>query len=85
MADPIPVRITVLDTWNESLLVADPNQSIGELKAQALAAIPLNTPPEEYLVKYRGAELSDSVSLAESGVTAHAPLIVLRRRRAPSR
>ena len=85
MADQIPVRITVLDTWNESVIVADSNQSIGELKTQALAAVPLKRNSDEYLVKFRGAEVADAVSIAQAGLTPYAPLIVLRRSRAPSR
>jgi hypothetical protein len=42
--------------------------------------------PEEYVVKFRGAEVFDeSLSLAESGVVANAALIVMPRRRRPVR
>jgi hypothetical protein len=42
--------------------------------------------PEEYLVKFRGAELFDeSKSLSEAGVVPNAALIVLPRRRRPVR
>ena len=57
--------------------------TLGELKRQALVATRVTRDPAGYLVKYRGAELADGVSLAEAGVVPNGGLIVLSCKRRP--
>lgn len=85
MSSDLPLRVTVLDTWDEVPLHLPPETAVGELKALALTASRVTRSPAEYQVKYLGAELMDEgATLAESGVVANAALIVLSRRRRPS-
>jgi len=82
----LPVRVTVLDTWDELELHATPDTPVSELKALALAKAGVTDPAGEYLVKYRGAELPESGrTLGDAGVVPNAALIVLPRRRIPAR
>ncbi|MDZ4674990.1 MAG: hypothetical protein SGI84_11085, partial [Gemmatimonadota bacterium] len=86
MSAAIPVRVTVLESWDEVSFAPSPETAIHELKRLALRATRTKGAPEDFLVKYLGAELSDeSASLVASGVVPHGALIVLRRRRAPTR
>lgn len=86
MSAPIPVRVTVLESWDEVAFAPAPDMPIGELKRLALAATRTRGAPEEYMVKYLGAELGDeAASLGASGVAANGALIVMRRRRTPTR
>jgi len=81
----LPVRVMVTDAWDEVPLQLPGSTTLGELKRQALEATRVTRDPAGYLVKYRGAELSDQQSLAEAGVVPNAGLIVLARRRRPVR
>lgn len=84
MSAPLPVRITVTPVWDEVLLELPAETPVGEVKRQALAATRVVDDPARFLVKYRGAHLSDEQqSLREAGVVPNAPLIVLPRRRWP--
>ncbi len=86
MSGLLPVRVTVLDTWDEVAMALPPETSVGELKSRALEASGVRHPGSGYLVKFLGAELLDeSASLAAAGVFANAALIVLGRRRVPAR
>jgi len=81
-----PVRVTVLDTWDEIGFDAEPGMPLVELKAAALARAGVSRPPEEYLVKYLGAELAEgSTTVADAGIEPNGALIVLRRHRSPVR
>ena len=83
---PIPVRVMVEDAWDQVTLELPPAAQVREAKQRALALTHSQGRPEEYLVKFRGAELFDeSKSLTEAGVVANAALIVLPRRRRPVR
>jgi hypothetical protein len=74
--------VTVLDTWDSVTLEMPPGTTPADVKRLALAHMGIRRPPEEYVLKYNGAELFDEGrSLAEHGVPAHAALIVLPRRR----
>jgi hypothetical protein len=76
----------VEDVWDEVALELPPDTAVGEIKRQALAATHVKRDPSEYVLKFRGAELSDeSRSAAESGLVANSALIVLGRRRRPVR
>ena len=84
--NPIPLRVMVLDTWDEISLQVPPTALVSDLKAQALAAARVRTPPKDYLVKFRGAELTEGTqTLGDAGVVANAGLIVLARARIPVR
>ena len=85
-AQAIPVRVMVEDVWDEIQLDVPPGTPLGDLKAHALrrAGVPRNA--EDYVVKFRGAELTDEDrSLRDWGVGPNASLIVLSRRRRPVR
>jgi hypothetical protein len=82
----LPLRVMVQDVWNEVQLALPPSHSIGELKQVALQQAHVRRDPSEYLVKFRGAELSNEAgSLEQAGVVPNANLIVLPRRRRPVR
>lgn len=84
-AGGIPVRVTVLDTWDTVALDGAPDLRVGDLKRQALRAAGSARRPDGCQVKYRGAVLEDDLSLAAAGVVPHAALIVLSTRRRPVR
>lgn len=81
----IPVRVMVLDAWDEVRLEAAPDALVSDLAARALALAGQPGDPAGYLVKYQGAELYGTATLADAGIGADAPLIVLPRRRTPVR
>ena len=84
MTAVLPLRVTVEDVWNEVLLEVPAATPVGEIKRQALAATHVQRPPSEYVVKYRGAELSDEGrTAADAGLVPNGALIVLARRRRP--
>lgn len=82
----LPIRIMVQDAWDQVALELPAATSVSEAKQRALALTHSGGRPEEYLVKFRGAELLDeSRSLGDAGVVANAALIVVPRRRRPVR
>jgi hypothetical protein len=86
MTSVLPLRVMVEDVWNEVPLEVAPATPVGEIKRQALAATHVRRSPSDYVLKYRGAELSDeSRSAADSGLVPNGALIVLARRRRPVR
>jgi hypothetical protein len=86
MTAPLEVRVTLLDTWDESTMRLPPGTLISELKRRALARSGIRRAPSEYLVKYQGAELDEAGrTLADAGVAPNSALIVLSRRRQPVR
>jgi hypothetical protein len=86
MSAVLPLRVMVEDVWNEVFLELPDATSVGDIKRQALALTHVRRDPAEYVLKFRGAELSDeSRSLAEAGLVPNAALIVLSRRRRPVR
>lgn len=86
MSAPLPVRVTVLDTWDEVSLDLSSGTTVAEVKRQALESMRVSRPPSEYVLKYLGAEMTDdSATLATAGVLPNAALIILSRRRIPAR
>jgi hypothetical protein len=86
MTAVLPLRVMVEDVWNEVFLELPDATLVGDIKRQALALTHVRRDPAEYVLKFRGAELSDeSRSLAEAGLVPNAALIVLSRRRRPVR
>jgi hypothetical protein len=84
--NPIPVRVMVLDVWDEIRLDLAPTVSVRDLKAKALEAAWVRRPADQYLVKFRGAELAEGdQTIGDAGVVANAGLIVLARARSPVR
>jgi hypothetical protein len=82
----VPVRVMVEDVWNEVWLELPADTPVGEIKRQALALTRVTRDPSEYVLKYRGAELSDeSRTVSAAGLVPNGSLIVLSRRRRPVR
>jgi hypothetical protein len=80
------LRVMVQDAWDEIPLDLPPGTSLAELKQLALEATKVIRDPDEYLLKFRGAELYDeSRSLADAGLVMNGAVIVLPRRRRPVR
>ena len=86
MSGGVPVRIKVTPTWDEVRLELPADTPVSELKRRVLAMSFINDDPERYIVKFRGAQVLDETrSLAQAGIGANAPLIILNRRRQPVR
>jgi hypothetical protein len=86
MTAPLPLRVMVQDAWDEVQLALPSATSLAELKRQALEATRTAGDPQAYVLKFRGAELTDeSRSLADAGLVPNGALIVLRKRRRPVR
>ena len=82
----LPLRVTVEDVWGEVFLELSDDLPVGEVKRQALELTGVKRDPSQYVLKFRGAEMSDeSVSLANAGLVPNGALIVLARRRRPVR
>jgi hypothetical protein len=82
----VPVRVMVEDVWDEVWLELPADTPVGEIKRQALALTRVKRDPSEYVLKYRGAELSDeSRTVSAAGLVPNGSLIVLSRRRRPVR
>jgi len=82
---PLSLRVMVLDSWDEVLIEADPNARVAEVKEQALAQAQVTRPPDSFLVKHHGWEVSETATLADAGIGPNAALIILPRRRQPVR
>lgn len=86
MTSPLRLRVMVHDAWDEIPLDLPPSTSLAELKRLALDATKVTRSADEYLLKFRGAELYDeSRSLAEAGLVPNGAVIVIPRRRRPVR
>lgn len=82
----IPLRVMVLDTWDEIPVLAPGDMRVAEVKARALEAARIVQPPESYLVKFRGAEVAEgATTVAGAGLVPNASLIVMARRRIPAK
>jgi hypothetical protein len=82
----LPVRVMVEDVWDEVWLELPAETPVGEIKRQALALTRVKRDPSQYVLKYRGAELSDeSRTASAAGLVPNGALIVLARRRRPVR
>ncbi len=86
MTPNLRLRVMVQDAWDEIPLDLPVDTPLAELKRLALAGTKVMQDPDEYLLKFRGAELYDeSRSLADAGLVANGAVIVLPRRRRPVR
>jgi hypothetical protein len=82
----LPIRVMVENMWDQVALQLAPGTSVAETKQRALTLTHSGGRPEDFLVKFRGAEvLDESRSLADTGVVPNAALIVMPRRRRPVR
>jgi hypothetical protein len=82
----LPLRVMVEDVWDEVFLELPVGTAVAEIKRQALARAHVRRDPAEYVLKHRGAELSnESLSLTDAGLVPNSALIVLSRRRRPVR
>ncbi len=82
----MPVRVMVQDAWDQVTLSLPPAATVRDAKQQALALTHTAGSTDDFLVKFRGAELFDeNRSLGDHGVVPNAALIVLPRRRRPVR
>jgi hypothetical protein len=78
------VRVMLTEVWDEFHLDLPPETPLTDVKRRVLELGHLPDEPAKYVVKYRGAQLTDEAkSLAELGVVKNAPLIMLLRRRYP--
>ena len=87
VTDRFAVRVMVTDAWDQVFLAVGPETTIAELKRQALtrALRRATLPTDQYIVKFRGALVDESMTLATLGAGANAPFIVLPGRRQPVR
>jgi len=86
VSENLRLRVTVQDAWDEIPLDLPAATSLAELKRAALEATRVRRDPDDYVLKFRGAELFDeSRSLTEAGLVPNGALIVLPRRRRPVR
>ncbi len=86
MTATLPLRVTVLDTWEEIRLDAAASTRVADVKRDALARARVVGAPDAWLVKYLGAEVPENgTTLEQAGIQPNAALIVLRRRRQPIR
>jgi hypothetical protein len=86
MTDCVAFRVRVLQAWDDIPFDLPLTTTIGDVKRRALAAARITTDPSAYLVKFRGAEVSDeNLSLGAAGVPPGGALIAMRRRRVPVR
>ncbi|HXF95182.1 MAG TPA: hypothetical protein VNI61_03675 [Gemmatimonadales bacterium] len=85
-AATFPVRVMVADVWDQVTLAVGPDTTAADLKRQALERALGRAPADEYLLKFRGAEVRDEgLTLGALGAGPGAPFIVLPRRRRPVR
>ena len=85
MTADLSLRVKVQELWDEVRLESPASADVADVKRRALRATRVSGDPEGYVLKYRGAELSDEMSLADAGIVSNAGLIVLPRRRSPLR
>jgi hypothetical protein len=84
MSQSLPIRVMLLDTWDEMALELPSSTSIADLKQTVLQRARVRRPAADYVVKYHGAELYEpGNTLAAAGVSPNAAMIVLLRRRTP--
>lgn len=86
MNTPMPLRVTLLDTWEEHRFELPRSALVTDVKGAALERSRIRRPPAEYEVKYHGARLTEgSHTLADAGVEPNSALIVLSTRRRPAK
>ncbi len=82
----IPLRVMVLDCWDQIELTVRAETPVADVKARALEAAKVVRPASDYLVKFRGAEIAEGdTTVGEAGIVPNAGLIVLPKRRNPAK
>jgi hypothetical protein len=82
----IPLRVMLTDVWDEFPLDLPPATPLAQVKQRVLELGRVPHDPARYVVKYRGAQVTDeSRTLADLGIVRNAALIMLPRRRQPVR
>ena len=82
----LPLRVTLLDTWEETDLELPPGTLVADIKRAALERSGIKRSPADYVVKFRGAALDEGGrTLADAGIPPNGELIVLLSRRVPVR
>ena len=84
VSERFAVRVMVTDVWDQVVLAVDPSTTVSELKRRALAQAlkRAGVRLEDYVVKFRGAQvLDESTTLAALGAGPNSPFIVLPGRR----
>ena len=79
-AEKFAVRVMVTDVWDHVVIAVDPGTRIADVKREALARALKGKVADldDYMVKFRGAEVSDEQATVESvGATANSSFIVL--------
>ncbi|MEZ4457721.1 MAG: hypothetical protein R2882_14410 [Gemmatimonadales bacterium] len=80
--NPIPVRVMVLDTWDEVAFEVPPSSLVSDLKAAALRRAGVTASPAGYQVKFRGGLVPEGeTTVGDAGLVPNAALIVLSNRR----
>ena len=81
-----PVRVMVQEIWDEIPFSLPSSTPLAELKRRALEIARIGRSAGEYVLKFRGAELTDeSQSIAQAGIAPNGALIILPRHRRPVR
>ena len=77
------IRVMVTDVWDQVYFAVEPTTTVAQLKSQALALAlkRVHVRPEEYVVKFRGAEVLDESTVGALGAVANSAFIVLPARR----
>src|SRR5882724_6270605 len=88
VGERLAVRVMVPDVWDRVFLAVEPTTTVAELKRQALAQALKRAQVrlDDYVVKFRGAQLLDeTTTLAALGAVPNSPFIILPARRQPVR
>ena len=83
----ISLRVQMPEVWDVVRIETPASESVGAVKAEALAALlPNGDPPDAFVLKLNGYEvLDESVSVADSGATNGSTFLLTYRRRRPVR
>jgi hypothetical protein len=80
------LRVMVHEAWDEVVLPWRADATVVEVKRAALETTRVAGAPEEFVVKFNGAQLLDEeVTIGATGVPENGALIVLRQHRRPVR
>lgn len=81
------IRVQLLEAWDTVRVRVEPSEPVIAVKVRALEVLdPSAEFHEAYVVKHRGVEILDEeLSLADAGVVDGATLLIMSRRRQPTR
>ena len=82
-AEKFAVRVMVTDVWDHVVLAVDPGTRVADLKREALTRALKGSVRDldDYMVKFRGAEVAEQATLESLGAAANSAFIVLPVRR----